>query len=269
MPARKLQLILRDSGVASRRDAEDLIRQGSVTVNGEVILDPAALADPEKDHVKVSGKLLRPAGSQKIYYIFNKPRNVVSTLTDPQGRPCLGDLIGPMRKGIFPVGRLDFDAEGLMVLTNDGELAQRLSHPSFAVPRTYLVKVKGNPDERTLARIKKGMNIGDGERVGDIRWHVIARQQTSAWIKVVLFEGRKNELKRIFSLIRHPVRKIRRIAFGPFSLGQLPIGRWRPLTTAEHARMTSLVRSRPRRKEAHRTSEGTTTRKHVETRKNR
>jgi 23S rRNA pseudouridine2605 synthase len=246
MPPKKLQLIIRDAGVASRRDAELMIREGSVTVNGRVVLDPATLADPDEDHIKVSGKLLRPSSTQKVYYIFNKPRNVVSTLTDPEGRPCLGDLLGPLRKGLFPVGRLDFDAEGLMVLTNDGALAQRLSHPSFAVPRTYLVKVKGNPDETTLAKIRRGMNIGEGDRIGEIRWEVIGRQQMSTWIKVVLFEGKKNELKRIFSVIRHPVRKIRRISFGPFSLGQLPVGSWRPLTASERTRMASLVGSRPK-----------------------
>jgi 23S rRNA pseudouridine2605 synthase len=252
MPPRKLQLIVRDAGAASRREAEQLIRHGSVTVNGRVILDPAALADPEKDHIKVSGKLLRHVTIQKVYYIFHKPRNVVSTLRDPEGRPCLGDLLGPLKKGLFPVGRLDFDAEGLMVLTNDGALAQALSHPSFGVPRTYLVKVKGNPDDKVMARIKKGLNIGGGDRVGEIQWQVIRRQITSAWIKVVLFEGKKNELKRIFEVIRHPVRRIRRIAFGPFSLGQLPVGKWRIFTEAERARAAALVRSTRRQREASR-----------------
>jgi 23S rRNA pseudouridine2605 synthase len=241
MALRKIHLIIRDAGIESRRNVEQMIRDGRVTVNGQVVTDPAVTADPEEDHIKVDGKLIPRADAAFLYYLLNKPRHVVSTLTDPEGRLCVGDLIRPLKRRLFPVGRLDFDAEGLMLLTNDGNLAHKMGHPSGRVPRTYMVKVKGAPEDKELAIIRKGMSIGDGERVGDVTWAVIKRQKTSTWIKVVLYEGKRNEIKRIFSRIRHPVRKIRRIAFGPLTLGPLPVGTWRPLTKVETAKLRSLI----------------------------
>lgn len=240
MPEEKIQLIIRNAGLESRRKAEQLIREGRVTLNGRVIYDPAVMADPGRDYIKVDGKLLQPPDATKSYYLFNKPRHVISTMSDPEGRPSVGDLIKPLKKRLFTVGRLDFDAEGLMVLTNDGSLAQKLSHPSGGIPRTYMVKVKGTPDGRTLASIRKGMSIGAGDRVGEIKWTVIKTQKTTTWMKIVLCEGKKNELKRIFLRLGHPVRKIRRIGFGPLTLGALPAGAWRPLTKAETRKLLSL-----------------------------
>ncbi len=242
MPGKKIQMIIRDAGVASRRTAETLIREGRVTLNGQVIHDPAVTADPEKDHIKVDGKLIRPAEAAKYCYLFNKPRHVVSTMADPEGRPCIGDLLKPLKKKLFAVGRLDFDAEGLMILTNDGLLAQKLSHPSNRVPRTYMVKVRGAPADDELAKIRKGMSIGEGDRVGNVSWTIIRRQKTTTWIKMVLFEGKKNEIKRIFFRVGHPVRKIRRIAYGPFALGALPTGTWRPLSAVETEKLEELLR---------------------------
>jgi 23S rRNA pseudouridine2605 synthase len=243
MPLKKVQLIIRDAGLASRRKADELILEGRVTLNGMTLEDLTARADPERDHIKVDGKLISAAEPVKTCLLFNKPRNVVSTLSDPQGRPCVGDVLKPLKKRLFTVGRLDFDAEGLMILTNDGQLAQRLSHPSQQIPRSYLVKVAGNPDDRVLATIRKGMSIGEGERVGDIQVTVTRRQKTSTWIKVVLFEGKKNELKRIFAKIKHPVRKIRRITFGPLSLGTLAVGAWRQLNAVETAKLAALMKA--------------------------
>jgi 23S rRNA pseudouridine2605 synthase len=240
MALRKIQLIIRDSGLASRRKAEEMIRGGNVTLNGAVVEDPATMADVDKDYIKVGGKLLRLLDEPKSYYLFNKPRYIVSTLNDPQGRPCLGDLLKPLKKKLFTVGRLDFDAEGLMILTNDGGLAQSLSHPSFKEPRVYMVKVGGNPEKQTLSRIRKGMNIGDGDRIGEISWRVVKKQKSSTWIQMILYEGKKNEIKRIFSRIKHPVRKLRRIGFGPFSLGKLPVGQWRNLTDTEMKKLETL-----------------------------
>lgn len=241
MALRKIHLIIRDAGIESRRNVEHMIRDGRVTVNGQVVTDPAVTADPEKDHIKVDGKLILKTEAIPLYYLFNKPRYVVSTMSDPEGRTSVGELIKPLKKKLFTVGRLDFDAEGLMLLTNDGTLAQKMSHPSSRVPRTYMVKVKGAPEDKELAIIRKGMSIGDGDRVGDVTWTVVKRQKTSTWIKVVLYEGKRNEIKRIFARIRHPVRKIRRIAFGPLTLGPLPVGTWRPLTKAETMKLHSLV----------------------------
>jgi 23S rRNA pseudouridine2605 synthase len=236
----KLQLVLRNSGIASRRKAEELITQGSVTVNGQVITDPTSRVNPERDHIKVHGKLIRATMPEKEYFLFNKPRHVVSTMDDPEGRPCVGDYLRQMKKALFTVGRLDFDAEGLMILTNDGQLAQKLSHPSNRMPRVYLVKVKGVPDKEQMAKIKKGMSLGEGDRVGDIEVTLLNKQSTTTWIKIVLYEGKRNEIKRIFFRIDHPVRKIRRIGFGPFVLGALPSGEGRPLTSDEMTKLKKL-----------------------------
>lgn len=240
MTTRKLQLIIRDAGIASRRGAEALIRDGEVTVNGNFVTNPAERADPDKDHIKVRGKLLRNDQISKVYILFNKPKHVVSTFKDPEGRPCLTDYIKGAPKGVFPVGRLDFDAEGLMILTNDGALAQILAHPSHETPRIYLVKVQGEPTDADLAKITKGMPIGDGERLGNVQLMVTKRQKRSTWIRVTLYEGKKNEIKRMFLRIGRPVRKLRRIAFGPISLGKLPAGAWRDLTERELNRLSHM-----------------------------
>ncbi len=241
MPLKRIHLIIRDAGLGSRRHAEEMIRDGRITVNGETVDQLGAMADPEKDHIKVDGKLLVPHDTAKYYYAFNKPRNVVSTMSDPEGRPCVGELIKQIKKHLFPVGRLDFDAEGLMLLTNDGQLAEKLSHPRNKIPRTYLVKVRGKPDERLLSTIKKGMSLGEGDRLGEVRWKVIKQQKTTTWIQLLLYEGKKNEIKRIFFRLRHPVRKIRRIRFGPIALGKLPVGSWRSLTDTELSKIRALM----------------------------
>ena len=245
MPLQKIQLIIRDAGLGSRRDAEAMVREGRVTLNGAIVEHPHTMADPEKDHIKVDGKLLRRPDAERLYFLFNKPRFVVSTLEDPEGRPCVGEIIKPLKKRLFTVGRLDFDAEGLMILTNDGDLAHRLSHPSGQIPRTYLVKVRGTPDDRALGKIRRGMPLGDGERLGEVSWTVVKRQATTSWIRLVLFEGKKNEIKRIFFHINHPVRRIRRVSFGPYLLGSLPVGTWRPFTPQETASAKALMAEPP------------------------
>ncbi len=241
MAQKRVQLIIRDAGLASRRKAEEMILEGRVTLNGSIVTDPTMTADPDRDHIKVDGKLLLRPDSAKYYYLFNKPRNVVSTMSDPEGRPCVGDLLKALKKRFFTVGRLDFDAEGLMILTNDGQLAQKLSHPSHRIPRTYLVKVRGTPDDRLLSTIKRGMRIGDGERLGNVLWSVVKKQKTTTWLRIVLYEGKKNEIKRIFLQIRHPVRKIRRVGFGPLTLGTLPVGEWRTLTEREMTKLAAII----------------------------
>lgn len=243
MPLKKIHLIVRDVMAESRRKAEEIIRQGRVTLNGLVVVDPYIPADLEKDHIKVDGKLLRPRREEKIHLLFNKPRFVVSTFSDPEGRPCLADFVKRIDKRLFTAGRLDFDAEGLMLLTNDGALVEHLTHPSHAVPRTYMVKVKGSPADETLARIRSGMSLGEGDRLGRVQWTLVTRQKTTTWLRLVLHEGKRNEIKRIFFRIGHPVRKIRRIGFGPFTLGKLPSGTWRPLTAKEQEKLAAIMRS--------------------------
>ncbi|MGO8821425.1 MAG: pseudouridine synthase [Desulfomonilaceae bacterium] len=245
MTQEKLQLRIRNSGAGSRRFAEQAVREGRVTVNGQVIQDPAFKVDPETDYIKVDGKLLRKVESTQLIYIFNKPRNVVSTMKDPEDRPCLGDVTRKIKDPVFPVGRLDFDAEGLMILTNDGGLAQALTHPSNKIPRTYLVKVRGVPDQKSLSMIKKGMRLSDGERVGEISCVFLRAQETTSWFRVVLSEGKKNEIKRIFFRINYPVRKLRRTTFGPINLGTLESGAWRLATREERMKLMELVEKAP------------------------
>ncbi len=245
MTKEKLQLRIRNSGAGSRRFSEQAIREGRVTVNGQVIQDPAFLVDSVADYIKVDGKLLKRIDSTQLIYVFNKPRNVVSTMKDPEERPCLGDVTRNIKDPVFPVGRLDFDAEGLMILTNDGQLAQALSHPSRKIPRTYLVKVRGIPDAKSMAMIKRGMRLDDGVRVGEISVTFLRSQETTSWLKVVLYEGKKNEIKRIFFRIDYPVRKLRRISFGPLTLGSLETGAWRLVTADERRKLMELIEKEP------------------------
>ena len=212
--------------------------EGRVTVNGKVIDKLGFKADLSKDHIKVDGKRLTHS-EPKITLLLNKPRGYLSTVEDPQGRPTVMDLLKKVRGRIYPVGRLDFDAEGILLLTNDGDLAYTLSHPKFSIPRTYLVKVKGVPEERELSRLKKGVMLEDG-KARAVSINILRGGEKNSWARIVVTEGRNRLVKKMFLAIGHPVLKLKRVQFGPIQLGNLPIGQFRYLTSEEIMRLKAL-----------------------------
>ncbi len=238
MALERIQKILAQAGIASRREAEDLILQKRITINGKVIDTLGSKADPLKDSVKVDGKRITRF-QRKLTLLLNKPRNYVSTVEDPQGRPTVMDLCKEVDAKIYPVGRLDFDAEGLLLLTNDGEIANILSHPRFEIPRTYLVKVTGVPDEKDLTRLKRGVMLEDG-RARVLSCEVMTQKEKHSWVRVAVSEGRNHLIKRLFSAVGHRVLKLKRVAYGPFELGSLPIGRFRRISGEEEEKIRKL-----------------------------
>jgi pseudouridine synthase len=253
----RLQKILARAGVASRRASEELIRAGRVTVNGQV----ATLgdkADSDQDAIKVDGKRLQPPPSEHRYLLLNKPPGVMSTVNDPEGRPTVLELVPPaLRKALVPVGRLDFQTEGLLLLTNDGELAHRVAHPRYGCSKLYEVKVKGRPAEKDLDRLRAGVRI-EGRRTAPCR--IAAHRppaggreaETNTWWQVELSEGRTRQIREMFFRIGAPVIRLRRVAVGPIRDDSLPPGGLRELTTAEVERLrraTRKVKRNPRRGE--------------------
>ncbi len=227
----RIQKILAKCGIASRREAERMVIEGRVMVNGRIIDQLGFKADPSKDHIKVDGKKL--AGFEpKVALLLNKPRGYLSTVKDPQDRATVMDLLKKVKWRVYPVGRLDFDAEGLLLLTNDGDLTYLFSHPKFSIPRTYWVKVEGVPDEKKLTQLKKGVMLEDG-RARMVSSHILRQGEKNSWLRVVVTEGRNRLVKRMFSAVGHPVLKLKRIEFGPIRLGNLPVGQFRYLTPEE------------------------------------
>ena len=215
-----------------------MVIEGRITVNGKVI-SLGFKADPAKDHIKVDGKRLKGL-EPKITLLLNKPGGYLSTVDDPRGRPTVMDLLRKLKWRVYPIGRLDYDAEGLLLLANDGDLAYRLSHPRFSVPRTYLAKLGGVPDEKELLRLRKGVVLEDGMAKA-VSCRIVRRGEKNCWARVVITEGRNRLVKRMFSAIGHPVLKLKRIGFGPIQLGDLPAGRSRPLTAEEIAKLKKLT----------------------------
>lgn len=227
----RLSKILAEAGLASRRGSERLITEGRVTVNGQVVTAPGTTADPARDRIHVDGKPLPPP-QPKRYLLLHKPRGYVTTRHDPQGRPVVLSLVREARARLFPVGRLDFDAEGLLLLTNDGELANRLLHPRFGVPRVYEVEVAGRISPEELGRFRHGVVLEDGvAKPRDAR--LLRRMRTTTWLRLTFTEGRYREVKRFCAALGHRVVRLRRTQFGPLRLGLLAPGAVRPLSSAE------------------------------------
>lgn len=238
MAFERIQKILARAGVASRREAERMMLEGRVMVNGKVIDTLGFQVDPSKDSIKVDGKRIS-AFEPKVILLLNKPRGYLSTVRDPKGRPTVLDLIQSIKWRIYPVGRLDSDAEGLLLLTNDGDLAYHLSHPRFSIPKTYLVKVRGVLDEKGRMRLIKGIRLEDGEAKA-LSCRLIREKEKSCWVRIVVTEGRNRLVKRMFSSIGHPVLKLKRIEYGPIQLGNLPFGHFRYLTQGEVKKLKQI-----------------------------
>jgi 23S rRNA pseudouridine2605 synthase len=227
----RLQKVIAASGLASRRKAEEWIAQGRVTINGKIVRELGTRIDPERDHVKVDGRHIKGI-EPYAYLLLNKPKGIVSTLNDPEGRPTIDNLLHGVTLRLFPVGRLDFDTEGLMLLTNHGELAQALLHPRYHVAKVYLTKVKGVLNDEEISQLAQGVQLEDGMTAPAIVKKVRKAEENS-WLEVTIYEGRKHQIKRMFEVVGHPVLKLKRIKFGPLSLGDLLPGEFRYLTDRE------------------------------------
>ncbi|HYG98574.1 MAG TPA: pseudouridine synthase [Terriglobales bacterium] len=266
MPVERLQKILASAGVASRRKSEELIASGRVEVNGQIVTEMGAKADIERDRIKVDGKPLR-GPERKVYLLMNKPKGYVTTVTDPEGRPTVMDLLPNIGARVFPVGRLDYISEGLLLLTNDGALMQKLTHASSHVPKTYLVKVSGHPTDEDLDKLRNGIvlpPVRPRSSTGEVLTRrpdapeskavktspakiSIAREGENPWYEITITEGRYHQIRRMFEQIGHRVEKIKRVIYGPLVLDVEP-GKVRPLTSTEISALErAATRPRPGR----------------------
>ena len=226
--------------MASRRAAEELIRGGHVRVDDRVVIEMGVTVDPAVNIVKVDGRPVRAATSFS-YYVLDKPRHVVCTLSDPEGRATIRDLIPAEAGRVYPVGRLDYDAEGVLLLTDDGDLAHRLMHPRFGVERTYHAKVKGRIEDPALERLRTGVYLEDGRaQAEEVRF--LRRTSENSWITMTLREGRHHEVKRMCLAAGHPVQKLRRVSYAGVGLGGLQPGGIRRLTSAEVSQLRRATR---------------------------
>jgi 23S rRNA pseudouridine2605 synthase len=243
MPAERLQKLISAAGIASRRKAEQLITGGLVSVNGQVVSELGSKADPEHDHIRVNGKLLHGA-ERHVYLLMNKPKGYVTTLSDPENRPTVLNLLRGVGTRVYPVGRLDYASEGLLLLTNDGELANQMMKAASHVSKTYMVKVAGIPSPESLGKLRAGLMIrsdkGKRVRTAPAKIETI-REGNNPWYEVTLIEGKNRQIRRMFEEIGHHVEKIKRVRYGPLEL-DVPPGKFRRLSLQEVARLRSAAK---------------------------
>jgi pseudouridine synthase len=238
----RLQKLLALAGVASRRRSEELMLDGEVEVNGEVVTRLGTKVNPATDVIRVSGRRLPPV-SEKVYLALNKPRGVVSTMSDPEGRRTLQDLVDDRPERLFHVGRLDTDTSGLLILTNDGELAHVLAHPSFGVTKTYIARVRGVVTPQTISRLTKGVELEDGPIAADKAKLLQSNQREGeSLVEITLHSGRNRIVRRMLAEVGHPVVELVRRQFGPLHLGTLKVGQLRDLTKAELGQLLTISR---------------------------
>jgi len=243
----RIQKLIAAAGIASRRHAEELITAGQVTVNGQVITELGTKADPETDHIKVRGKLINPSleRREKVYILLNKPRGYLSSVSDPEGRPTVIELLPPSLGRLYPVGRLDFNTEGLLLLTNDGDFTNFITAARNKVEKVYEAKVKGIPDGQAIERLRRGVTLEDGTRTAPAKIRRLGETETNAWFEILLHEGKNQQIRRMFDLIGHSVIKLRRSRIGSLRDDDLKPKKWRRLTSDE---VELLMKKRPRTK---------------------
>jgi 23S rRNA pseudouridine2605 synthase len=227
----RIQKIMAAAGIASRRAAEEIILEGRVRVNGAVVTELGAKADPDKDHIKVDGKLINPK-QPKTYLMLNKPAGCVTTMFDPEGRPTVTSLLKGVKTRVYPVGRLDYDTEGLLLLTNDGDFAFRVTHPSHELPKTYHVKIKGVLEDRQIESLEQGVFLKDG-KTAPARVKKLRKEEANSWVEITIHEGRKRQVRRMIDHTGHSVIKLKRVKIGDLHIGDLPLGTYRHLTPEE------------------------------------
>jgi 23S rRNA pseudouridine2605 synthase len=243
----RLQKLIAAAGLASRRHAEEMIAAGEVTVNGKIVTEAGTKADPARDHIKVRGRLINPLleSREKFYVLLNKPRGYLTSLADPEGRPLVTELLPKSLGRLHPVGRLDFNTEGLLLLTNDGEFTNFITAARNRVAKVYEVKVKGVPPEEAIERLRRGIKLEDGVRTAPAEIKRVDESDTNSWFEVVLHEGRNQQIRRMFDAIGHSVLKLRRVKIGFLWDDRLAPKQWRLLTPAEVSR---FLRSKQKRK---------------------
>jgi 23S rRNA pseudouridine2605 synthase len=238
----RLQKLIAEAGIASRRHAEELITAGEVTVNGEVVTTLGTKADPARDHIKVRGRLINPRLKEReqVYVLLYKPRGYLSSVSDPEGRPLVTELVPSSLGRLHPVGRLDFNTEGLLLLTNDGELTNIITAARNRVQKVYEVKVKGLVPEDALNRLRRGIALEDGGRTAPAEIKRVEESGTNSWFEVILHQGRNQQIRRMFDAVGHSVVKLRRVKIGFLADEAMRPGHWRFLSAAEVARFKKM-----------------------------
>jgi len=229
----RLQKYLADAGVASRRKSEELITAGRISVNDQIITQLGIKISPDKDTVALDGRVIRFTNPKLIYIMLHKPEGFITSVSDPYNRPVVMDLLRDISARLFPVGRLDYDSSGLLLLTNDGKLAQTLTHPRHSIPKTYIARLRGVPDRDGLRAFKEGLIIDDGPKTAAAQIKILDKKPTGCIVRITLREGRNRQIRKMCEAIGCPVLELKRVAMGPLKLGNLPRGKYRRLTAEE------------------------------------